>query len=94
MKSVDEAIRILNEALAADPVGINALFSHEVAINKVLAEHPTIQVWSPTSTTDHYRLRCLGLINGLFGVDERKCGYIAAEYEDKIIVGFKQFPQS
>lgn len=81
--AIDAAIKVLNEALEADPEAVNALFAHRVKVNQALADHPTIQVWQD------YSLRVMGLINGLFGCDEQNVGFIAMTVEkDGSIVRF------
>lgn len=42
--NLDEVVRLLNDALALDPVAVTNLFSHLTACNGSLANHPTIQV--------------------------------------------------
>lgn len=78
--SVHQAVRVLNEALSLDRVAVESLFSYRVSVNKELAEHPTIQV------LDSYlglNVSVLGLLNGIFGVDEKNWGFIAMEVDDK-----------
>ena len=41
---IETALRVLNEALAADPVAINELIQHRVVVTSpALIDHPTIQ---------------------------------------------------
>ena len=90
---IDRAIQVLNEALDSDPAAINQLMSCEVLINTTLTVHPTIQVGKSHQRPDRieYVLRPLGLINGLFGVDEDTYGFIAARVgEDGKIEGFER----
>ena len=83
--AIQNAVRVLNEALEADPDAINELILLQVHVNEKLAQHPSIQVFSPGEENGEriYRLRPLGLINGLFGVNEFECGYIAAQCENE-----------
>ena len=91
---IDNAIKVLNEALAADPDAINTLFAFAVPVNQQLAEHPTIQVWNPPEQ-DGPTLRAIGIINGIFGVDAYDCGYICAHVEsDGTIIKFDRFQQT
>lgn len=78
---VDEAIRVLNEALEADPKAVARLLEASVVVNDDLAAHPTIQCGVDDGVV---RLRPLGLINGLFGIHENGWGYIAAVAERKL----------
>lgn len=84
---VDQAIKILNEALAADPVAVNQLMSYRVSCTDELAAHPSIQV-------NGEGVAPLGLINGLFGVDDRGYGFITAEVDESTgsIVRFVRTP--
>ena len=73
-EAIEDAVRVLNEALEADPVAISVLFTHPVPCNSKLANHPTVQVSKEGDSVWHVRL--LGIINGLFGVDAEQWGYI------------------
>lgn len=80
--TVEQAVKILNDALARDGQAINALLEHRVPCNASLAEHPTIQVGYRTDqiTTE---VGLLGIINGLFGVDDEQWDFIAAEIDEQ-----------
>jgi len=89
--AIRDAVRILNEALEADPEAVNRLFNHRVRVNEALTLHPTIQVASlsvkdarpeDTSEVRVSTLGVLGLINGLFGVDVDGWGYIVSVNDD------------
>jgi hypothetical protein len=73
--SLSRALTVLNEALQADPQTISALMNHRVICNEALANHPTIQVGIYEG---EYKVGLLGLLNGLFGIQENKTGYIGA----------------
>lgn len=80
---LDVAIDMLNDILEADPKAISELFTHRVSCNNELADHRTVQV------RDDNTVSALGVLNGLFGVDESGWGYIAAVCnEDGLIVKF------
>lgn len=81
LDAIRQAVRVLNEALAADPDAIEELFGHRVQVNEVLADHPTIQVTG--SIGEPPTMNVLGLINGLFGVDDRDWGFIASEHDNE-----------
>ncbi len=78
--SVDDAVLLLNSALAADPDAMRTLINTRIPCNQVLAEHPTIQAGK---TETGYDVGMLGVINGLFGAlpmiaayaDERGSGW-------------------
>ena len=78
---VEAAVEILNSALKADRLAVNRFFALEVEVNQELADHPTIQVGDSELDPDAKSpvVRPLGFINGLFGVDERRYGFIYIE---------------
>lgn len=92
---IDTAIRLLNEALAADRDAMEKLISNRVNCNEVLAKHPTIQVKAfaekgssygkseVTGPLIRYSVGMLGIINGIFGADENENGFIAARFDDE-----------
>jgi hypothetical protein len=91
--SIDDALAVLNAALALDGTAVRGLFHHRVPCNDALAEHHTVQVASGPCAADarfsqselaegQHNVGVLGLINGIFGVDHESVGFIAAEYED------------
>ena len=63
------AVKVLNSALEMDPSTLSALVQFTLPCNDEISYHPTIQVQSDQRVP--CRLSPLGLINGLFGVDER-----------------------
>ena len=88
--AIHDAIGVLNEALALDPIAINALFCAAAPVNEALADHPTIQVGGLGGTM--LVVRPLGLINGIFGCDGNKIGWICADYDNGRILRFRQTP--
>lgn len=78
------AVRILNNALKADPVAINKLFSwqNRIPCNEELAKHKTIQVNRLDGEEKKWNIGLLGLLNGLFGSNPVSgVGKIAATYD-------------
>lgn len=73
--TVDAAIDRLNELLVLDPDLINNLVEKRWPANEAILNHPTVQVG------EHQDVGLLGLLNGLFGVDERNRGPITAMYD-------------
>lgn len=75
------AISVLNQALLADPDAINEMMRVEVQVNDRLGDHWAVQC-GPSTLIDRDKpdaptvVRPLGLINGLFGVDQDSWGYI------------------
>ena len=88
-----KAVDVLNEALAADPQAINALMRLSVQCNATLARHPSVQVGAHQHD---FELRPLGLINGLFGVDEHDWGfiYMHTAHDDGRITHFSLSPEA
>ena len=78
---IEDAVRVLNEAIDADRQAMENLFSKRVLCNKKFADHPTIQVGGLGDGRTDFSV--LGLINGLFGVDKDGWGAIAALYDLK-----------
>lgn len=78
--TVQDVIALLNEAAKLDLAAIRALVDHQVPCNCGLADHPTIQVGC-TEDGDP-RLGVIGIINGLFGVDENAHGPVIADVPD------------
>ena len=79
---VGAAVEVLNLALAADRLAVNQFFTQEVKVNTdELRDHPTIQVGSrdlfhQDEESTAIVMRPLGLINGLFGTNEKQYGFI------------------
>ncbi len=80
--SVSHALRVLNRIHTADPSVLPTLLNHRVPCNETLADDPTVQVLE-SLTNEKYVVGLLGIINGIFGVDERGYGYIAAYYDEQ-----------
>lgn len=59
---LDDIIKTLSEALAADPYALQRLFRHRVECNDGMGDHPHIVTGSVGQTTT---LSTLGLINGI-----------------------------
>ena len=77
--SVDDAIAYLNELIELDRPAIAALIANRVPCNQVLADHPTAQCGARHGG---FTIGMLGVLNGLFGVDDDKRGYITFVFED------------
>jgi hypothetical protein len=73
-------IDFLNSLIKIDQVGMTELFNSRVNCNKDMAYHETVQV---IAKDDEFKFGILGIINGLFGVDEKtKWGHIVAIFND------------
>lgn len=89
--TVDDAIRVLNEAVAADQDAISHLVNDRVACGQELADHPTIQV-AVHGPADH-SVGLLGILNGIFGADADGWGFITAGSEDDgTVIQFMRTP--
>lgn len=86
-----DAVILLNEALQADRDAIKLLFAQRVECNEKLAFHPTIQV-KQTELYAIYSVGFLGLLNGIFGINENMAGFICAVYEGDQLVRFALTP--
>lgn len=71
--TIDEAVERLNSALEADPKAIAELIDHRVPCNDELRDHPHVQVMvEPNKQAVGF----LGVLNGIFGIEPEKEGYI------------------
>lgn len=78
--TLDHAIGVLNEMVAADPVAARSLTDHRVPCNDTLKDHPTIQVLAFEG--EPALVGMLGVLNGIFGADEDGWGAVVAEFSD------------
>jgi hypothetical protein len=95
--TVDEAISLLNEAIALDTDAMTALVGARVECNRALAGHSTIQTFGPADPdppavppTQGYRVGLLGILNGLFGIRENGWGEITARFDEGRLVCFQR----
>jgi len=84
--TIDEVITLLNELIALDKSAVAALLANRVPCNKALADHPTVQVGLQND------VGMLGVINGLFGVDDDGLGAICYESQHGDLIKFKRTP--
>lgn len=85
--TADDAIQFLNELLRMDRAAIAALVINRVPCNEALANHKSVQV---ATLNDGYLVGMLGILNGLFGVDEAGFGPIAAVYDGENLSKFQR----
>lgn len=85
--SIIETVNYLNDLLEIDPDAINALFSIRFACTKALADHKAVQVG--VLSKDYFIVGMIGILNGLFGIDEHRWGHIAVDTEDGKITRFR-----
>lgn len=84
--TVDDALAYLNELVKLDPRAMHSLVECRHLCNQSLADHPTAQV--ATSNGGIASVGLLGIINGMFGVDEDGWGPITANFDGDILVSF------
>lgn len=84
--SLKETVNFLNELLKIDSIAITALFSMRISCNEALADHETVQVLVSGGT--YFQVGIVGILNGLFGIDENGWGHISVDYDDGKITGF------
>lgn len=79
-EAIDQAIEVLNRIHRADSRVLPALIAHRVTCNERVANDPTVQVSVVDIDEDSvmYEVGLLGIVNGLFGVDENNFGFITA----------------
>lgn len=84
-----DAVDVLNRIHAADPLVLDQLVSARVSCNQALADDPTVQVGGFNAEGEPvrsdgpavaYQVGLLGILNGIFGVQENGQGYIAAVF--------------
>lgn len=73
--TVGEAINYLNSIMDADPLALRALLCTFIPCNQALADHPTAQI--SADWQEGFTVGLMGIINGLFGIDEKGWGAIA-----------------
>ena len=83
--SPKDAVAVLNRALAADKDAMRRLSDFRVMCNDELADDPTIQVRKEESGNCSVGL--IGILNGIFGIQDNNYGYLAGSYELECPVG-------
>jgi hypothetical protein len=88
--TLEETAEFLNELLKTDPTTINALFNMRIYCNQGLAEHPTVQVGCQGEGKHKIcQVGFIGILNGLFGSDERGWGRLVIDVDNGAIKGFR-----
>ena len=78
----EEVVELLNNAIATDQRAMNLLINQRVQANESMAKHPTIQVMKGPQGAA-WSVGMLGILNGLFGVNEHNYGCIFADFDDE-----------
>lgn len=76
--SINDLIKVPKDALDHDRVAIQNLIESRVPCSDSFIEHPSIQVGH--NHKGHVEIGMLGIINGLFGTEDKGSGPIGAEY--------------
>jgi hypothetical protein len=87
---IDSSLKVLNDLFQSDPKAILNLVDYRVDVGEEVADHPTVQV--QVNCDNVYKLGILGILNGIIGVHSNGEGYIAAEYDGDILLGFVRNP--
>lgn len=85
--TIDYTIQFLNKLLELDRDAVEALINARVPTNKEMADHPTVQVNLSSGT---YLVGMLGILNGLFGIDNTGFGPIVGVFDDGKLIAFRR----
>jgi len=85
--SIYKTVDFLNKLLVVDSDTISALFSMRITCNEALANHETVQVRQLGPGV--FQVGMIGILNGLFGIDEHGWGHVVADYKNGKIIGFR-----
>lgn len=87
---IDDAIAVLNRIHETDPTVLPKLIFYRVPCNEALSDDPTVQVGRSDKEDADWEVGLLGIINGLFGIQEDGFGYIVAQFEEGSILRFSR----
>src|SRR5260370_34533955 len=59
------------------------IVAYRVPCNVAVADDDTVQVGRIEGTDDEWEVGFLGILNGIFGTDDRGVGFIAAHIDDE-----------
>ena len=77
--TIDYTIDFLNQLIRTDSFAIAELIANRAPCNKNMANHPTVQVGIKN---DEYCVGFLGVLNGLFGIDDVGYGPITIIFDN------------
>lgn len=77
--TLDGVVQLLRDMLSLDANALQQLCDTRVSCNRALADHPTIQTVEDGAGRTTVGL--LGVLNGLFGVDEAGSGLLFISFE-------------
>lgn len=81
MITLDSTIEFLNGLLAYDRQAVTDLLNARVTANQAMVDHPTVQAGEND-------IGFLGVLNGLFGLNEAGLGHITANLDHGVIKNF------
>lgn len=84
----DDVCDLLNELLSVDYDSIYELVTRHVECNQALVDHETVQVRGYAGPPS---VGMMGIINGMFGVNQNGHGPICYEIENGKILKFRLF---
>jgi hypothetical protein len=84
----DATAELLNELLSIDRQAVSGLIATRIPCNDLLADHPTVQV---VTENGQCKVGFLGILNGLFGVDDKGYGPIAIEVKEEDMTTIERF---
>jgi len=86
-----EVCDLLNELLKLDYDCAHGLISYRQQCNKLVADHPSIQVQQYKG--DNFpKVGIVGVLNGIFGIRDDGMGAICFEIDNGKVLGFKLTP--
>lgn len=80
-QAIHNAVDVLNRIHSKDRTVLPALIFFRTPCNDELANDETVQC-GLVEGTDKFEVGFLGVLNGIFGIDERGWGYIYAHFDD------------
>lgn len=89
--TIDEMVTFLNEFLSLDPQATSEFLNRRILVNDLVVNHPTIQC---RVKDNQGSINLIGLLNGLFGIDEKGYGalcYVIEEADRETILRFQRY---
>jgi len=80
--TLDDVCKLFNDLLEKDPDCVKQLVTQRVRCNRDVADHPTVQVTNYEKDDKTFSVGILGVINGLFGMNENGDGMFGMEIDD------------
>lgn len=83
-QQVRNAVDVLNRIHSKDPSVLPALITYRVPCNEELAADETVQVGQLNAGEEaKWEVGFLGILNGIFGINDKGRGYIYAHFDDE-----------